>query len=335
VTPRVARVSCLRMRSLLPLLVLAAACAGEAPEEPFVVVTFNTGTTEGLPHESDLSDGYGDAQAALSDAHYGDGLAWTAAIDGTRRFLAEVDPDVLAFQEIFYSGECPSVPDDARAGFVCETWREGDPTVALTLLGGGYQVACHQGKSDKCLAVKRSFGTFEGCDADLCLDHLAGARVPDCGGGSRVGRGVILRADGTRLTVVNVHGSSGVTLEDQGCRVQQFEQVFTALEAGTDAAANGERNVVLGDLNTDPGRLAGGDASADRFNALAAERGFAFHTQVGRDAPGSYADFFDIDHVLSDAFDGECWIAGIDERPEVLDFTYFDHRPVVCALTER
>lgn len=314
-------------------LLLAAGCGGDdGPDFQMVAVTFNAGTTEGLRHDDPPDDGYTSEDAMVSDMWYGDGLAWLPAVEATRDWLAEVQPDVIAFQEIFYAGECPDIPADAYDGFFCETWSEGDPTVAQVILGEGYQVACNLGKPDKCLAVKRSFGTFRGCDADLCLDGLDGARVPDCGSGSRIGRGVIELADGGTITVVNVHGSSGVTVDDIGCRVQQFEQVFVDLDG--EPAANGEVNIVLGDFNTDPGRLADGDDSAARVLDFVGEgHDFHFVTDVGRRAEPTYAGLFDIDHVISDAFEGSCWSAGVTEgHPDVIDAVYFDHKPAVCTL---
>lgn len=43
----------------------------------------------------------------------------------------------------------------------------------------------------------------------------------------------------------------------------------------------------------------------------------------------------DIDHVVSDVFDGTCHYPGVDEGSEpVFEGVYFDHTPVVCALSE-
>ena len=299
-------------------------------DSPIVVVTFNTGTTDGIDHDGPPDDGYGSAEAAISDAYYGDGLAWVPVVEDTERFFAELQPDIVAFQEIFHPGECPTIPSELHAGFVCEGWSPGDPTVAQRVVGMGYQVACHQGKSDKCIAVRRAFGSIRGCDADVCMDFLAGAPVPDCGSGSRVGRALIDRVDGSELTVVSVHGTSGLAAADVACRVAQFEQVFVDLDG--EPAANGEVNVVLGDLNTDPGRYEGVEESATRFMQLAAERGFTFASEVGRSAPRSYAGIVDIDHVLSDGLSGECSIRGITEGEPVSAVRYFDHAPVICAL---
>lgn len=327
--------------SLLALLGPGLACA-EAEPEPlrFVAVTFNTGSPGVGQVEPSENAGYGPEQAAFTDEHYGNGLAWRSFVEDTRRFLTELQPDVIGFQELFHSEDCPRIPEAARVGFVCESWRAGDPTVVQLLLGQGYQVACHLEKPDKCLAVRRAFGRLQGCDQALCLDGLAGARVPDCGGGSRVGRGVIELAEreGERLTVVNVHGSSGILASDAGCRAEQFRQVFEDLGLGDGApAANGERNVVLGDFNTDPYRLQGADPSADylRHHAGRGQR-FLFHTEAGEDATPTYAGLLNIDHVLSDTFEGGCWVAGVTEgRPPVTEHRFFDHSPAVCELRER
>ncbi|MEZ4241729.1 MAG: hypothetical protein R3F59_37390 [Myxococcota bacterium] len=73
-----------------------------APDgDPLVAVTFNTGTTAGLDHDAPPDDGYGDAQAATSDAWYGDGLAWQAAIDDATDWFAALQPDLVAFQEVY------------------------------------------------------------------------------------------------------------------------------------------------------------------------------------------------------------------------------------------
>lgn len=310
----------------------AAAPDGGSPEPLFVAVTFNTGTTESLPHDSLPDDGYTQDDATVSDTWYGDGLAWLPAVEATRAWFAAVDADVAAFQEIFHAPACAEIPPEHHAGFYCETWREGEPTVANAILPMGFQVACHLGKPDKCAAVHRRFGTFRGCDGDLCLDGLDGAPVPDCGRGSRVGRGVIDLVDGGSITLVTIHATSGVTAEDQACRLAQVEQIFVDLDG--EPAANGAVNVILGDFNTDPARLAGGDPSAARLWDLV-EEGDRFHfvSAVGRRVTPTYADLFNIDHVISDRLDGTCWAAGITEgRPPVLDAVYFDHVPIVCPL---
>lgn len=299
------------------------------------VVTFNTGTTDGLPHDDPPDDGYGSAEATLSDTHYGNGLAWSRAIDDTRRFFDALDADLVVFQEIFHPEDCTAIPEEARAGFVCETWAPGDPTVVQRVLGPDYQVACNLEKPDKCAAVHRRVGVFRGCDADLCLDGLAGVRVPGCGGGSRIGRGVVDRVGGGTLTLVNVHGSSGITLDDQACRTAQLRQVFEDFGLGDGPAANdATANLVMGDFNTDPVRLAAIDESARYLTTqVGPEHAFRFLTEAGEGATPTYAGRVNIDHVVSDALTGRCFAAGI--TPGAIgptEMVLFDHRPIVCDL---
>jgi hypothetical protein len=302
-----------------------------------VAVTFNTGTSENMGHDGEPDDGYSSWHASMSDQHYGDGLAWVPAVEAATAFLADVAPDVIALQEIFFSDECADVPEEAWTDFVCADWQAGDPTVAQVVLGEGYQVMCHPGKSDKCAAVRLDFGAFAGCDEEFCLEGLEGGEVDDCGSGSRVGRGLIELVDGGELTLVSVHSSSGMAADDMDCRVKQVEQVFVDLGDG-EPAANGARNLILGDFNTDPGRLTETDPSAARWADFvdvdgSGDQGFHFVTDVGPDAPPTYATLLNIDHVVSDVATGSCWHAGTTEGLEpVIDAIYFDHRPAVCAL---
>lgn len=319
---------------MLPLLLLACAPKDAPDSAPIVVVTFNTGTTEGLPHED--GEAYTAEDAAISDQWYGDGLAWLPAVEAARAWFAAQKPDLVGFQEIFYAGECPEIPSEAHAGFYCELWSEGGPTVAEAILGEDYQIACNPGHPDKCAAVKLSFGSFRGCEGAFCLEGLDGGEVPGCGRGSRVGRGVVDRVDGGELTFVNLHGSSGLSSDDEGCRVAQIDQVFLDLGDG-EPAANGDANLIVGDLNTDPGRWASFDDSAARWGELVGgASGFAWVTEVGPDAPLTYQGVATIDHVVSDAYAGDCWHAGVSEgHPAVFEASYFDHAPARCAVTPR
>ena len=305
-----------------------------APVPTAVFVTFNTGTAKELPHDDPPDDGYGAEEAAITDEHYGNGLSFVPAIEAASAFFAQLQPDVVAFQEVFHPGDCELVPVDARAGFICERYAPSDPTVAQLVLGQGYQVACHQQKPDKCLGVRRQFATIRGCTGDLCLDFLDGAEVEGCGGGSRVGRAVLDLADGKgELTVVNVHGSSGITDADFDCRRAQFELVFVDLGDG-EPAANGERSVVLGDFNTDPARFAGFDWSAQRLNELVGPgKSFQFLTSVGWEVDPTYANAVNLDHVITNGLAGSCVHPGATEGTEpVAPFVYFDHTPAVCTI---
>ena len=304
----------------------SAASTGTADTEAgpveFLAVTFNTG-------------GHANGEDDVADQWYGNGLSWTPAVEQTRAFFDALQPDIVVFQEIFHSPDCVDIPTEFHPGYVCDGWSEGDPTVAQLILGDDYQIACHLGKTDKCAAVKTSFGSFAGCDSDYCLEGLAGGTVDGCGNGSRVGRGVIELVGGGELTVVNFHGTSGILPEDQACRVEQVNQVFLDLDGSGQPGAGGERNLVLGDFNTDPARSVLFDFSAQRWNDfVGADHPFHFITDVGTEALPTYAGIANIDHQVSDTFEGACWHPGITPGYEpVVDFSYFDHVPAVCQLS--
>jgi endonuclease/exonuclease/phosphatase family metal-dependent hydrolase len=312
-----------------------AAESGGIGEGSFVVMTFNTGTTPGLSHDDPPHDGYGSTQAAISDTWYGNALAWRDAVDAVRRFIRKVDPDIVAFQEIFYCEDCANIPADARKGFICETWSAGDASVARNVLGEDYQISCHPGKPNKCVAVHRRFGTFRGYKHDASTNWLEGFPLKGCGSGARVARATIDRANGESLTVISVHGTSGLSSADQRCRIRQIEQIFVDFGDGA-PAANGAQNIVLGDFNSDPGRGTAIDSSAARWNDFVGEgKRFQFISKVGPKAPRAYQRFADIDHVISDVFHGACRYPGVDEgSARVFDGVYFDHVPVVCTISK-
>ena len=283
-------------------MLLLLACAQPDPEStPLRAITWNTG----------LGAATGEV-GETADAWYGNGLAWLPAVELAREVLADAVPDLVAFQEIFDPAECAEIPEEFHTDFVCSTWTEGDPTVAEDLLGPDYSLSCHPGNSDKCIGIRNDLGELKG--------EAEGWPADGCGSGARVAR---LEVEG--LTVVSVHGSSGLDGDSQDCRVLQVEQVFVDLGDGQ-PGASGDTNLVLGDLNTDPGRMTGSDPSAVRWNDFVGE-GLAFHwhTEVGPDAPGSYGGLVDIDHVASDGLSGGCEV--LDEVDEV-----FDHRPILCDL---
>jgi len=304
-----------------------------APALPsLVVVTFNTGTSL-KPPDDEPNKGFHKEQSEICDQWYGNGLSWKPIVEDARLFLESVDPDIIAFQEIFWSGECPDIPGEFHAGFVCEDWSPGDPTVAEIVLGKGWQIMCNPGKSDKCTALNRRIGSFRDCDADFCLEGMTGSKIEGCGNGVRIGRAVIDLAGGGLLTLVSIHGSSGLALDDQECRVKQFDQVFVDLGDG-EPGANGEWNLVMGDLNTDPVLMAEYDPSAKRvLDFVGDDKPFHFITAVGEDSAPTYAGIASIDHVVSDVFQGTCWTAGITEgHPAVTETVSFDHHPIVCNI---
>ncbi len=304
-------------------------------DSPFVVMTFNTGTTLRLRHDEGPDDGYDTSHAQTSDRWYGNGLAWLPAIEAARTAIRAIDPDIVAFQEIFDCRECAKIPQDKRTGYVCEEWSEGGASVARRVLGEEYQIAYHPGKRDKCLAVHQRFGSFKGSRDDGAEVELEGHPIDGCGSGARVARATIRRINGNLLTVISIHGTSGALPKDQECRVRQVERIFTDFGDGK-PGVRGDANIILGDFNTDPGRSSSSDPSATRWNDFVGpEKRFHFVSHVGPLAPRAYRGRSDIDHVVSDTFHGTCRYVGVDKSSAaVWHGVYFDHVPVVCTLAD-
>jgi len=320
--------------------------AGEAlrgdaalPPVTFTVMTFNTGTTAQALHDKDEEagngDGYTSEHAAWISEHYGNNLAWKPAEEALRQFIAKQAPDIIAFQEMFYDPWCANQPDPPdHLDLVCEGY---DPASLLTverLVGPDYRVVSAMGHPDNWIAVRRDFGTIEGCpDQGPWVDGSQGFGIPDCCSGARVSSVDVILADGRRLTVVDVHTNAGMKDEDMACRVLQFEQVFLDRGDGI-PAASGSANVVMGDMNTDFFLFAGADPSVDRWNDFVGP-GKAFHyvSSDSADGPATHATGMRLDHVASDALAGTCFVAGESEGTDpVMESTFFDHRPVVCEV---
>lgn len=327
---------CAALTHLFCALVLAfAPQAANAGAYDFEAITYNVGTNEGLNHDGDPFDGYTQAEAAISDDWYGNGLAWLPAIQAATSFFALHQPEVVAFQEIFYSPDCATIPTAYHVGFECETWQPGDPILVERVLGPNYQIACNLGKPDKCLAVRNDFGHFAGCSGTLCLDGLDGVNIPGCGGGSRIGRGTVQLTSGGTLTLVSVHGTSGIADADRDCRVAQFAQIFEDFDG--EPAANGFVNLIMGDFNVDPARWIGFDPSANLLNLHAPYLGggdFDYVSGVGPSEIPTYLGYFNLDRQISDALSGSCTAPGVGGVPPVLATTYFDHTPILCSVPE-
>ena len=302
------------------------------------VMTFNGGTTDGLPHDRDLDDGYGEAEAAIADALYENSLSFRPAEAALTAFLAQTAPDIVVFQEIFHDPWCEAIEVDPALDFVCAGYTPQRALQIERLLGPAFQVACADGQPDNCLGVRRSVGTIRGCPADApCPGGLAGHGPPSgCSRGARVGRAVVDLADGTPLVVINAHGTSGFTAEDQACRRDQFAQIFVDTGDGQ-PAADGALNLVMGDFNTDPVMLVAVDPSAAALADLSQAAGFEFLSPTDPSGPATYYGVaVRIDHVLSDGLVGPCVIAGGTEGvPPVMEMVYWDHRPVICDVHRR
>jgi len=325
-------------RTALLLGALGAVVAGCAEPEAsgtFLAMTFNAGTTRGLNHDAQ-DDGYTQELADIADALYENSLSWNPAEHALTAFLAEHRPEIVVFQELYFDPWCETIVVDPQLEFVCRDYTRARPLQIQRLLGPDYQVACASGQDDNCAGVLKSFATIRGCPLDdVCLGGLEGMGPPNgCSNGGRVARAVLDLADGRSLTLVNVHGTSGIEPADMDCRAAQFAQIFVDRGDG-EPAASGENNLIMGDLNTDPFIAAGQDPSAAFWNRFVGD-GLRFH-YVSSDAPDgerTYLDLFRIDHIVSDGLRRRhCHVPGATPgEPPVMDAVYWDHRPVLCEV---
>lgn len=316
------------------LLLALGACAGEeggAPR-PFVAITFNAGTTPGLPHDAPPDDGYTGEMAEIADALYENSLAWNPAEEALTRFLAEHAPDVVAFQEIFHDPWCEDIEVDPSLDFVCRDASPERPLQVQRLVGEGFQVACVPDQDDTCLAVRRSFASFVDCEDDIC--PLVGFPPPNgCTSRPRLGSAEVQTADGASLVLTVFHGSSGLIGDTPDCRAEQVEQIFVDRGDGQPAAW-GEANLAMGDLNTDPFLFAEVDPSAARWNEHVGDgKPFHYVSSSDPDGPETYVTHVRIDQVVSDALAGSCVVAGVSEGTAApIEAVYWDHHPVICEV---
>ncbi len=315
----------------------SVAAAGEAANSrvgPITVITFNTGTTHWLPHNRDRADGYTSREANISRKYYQNGLSWSPAIRAVSRYLAAAKPDIIALQEIFHSDECESIPETQRRGFVCDGWKKGDPTVARTILGEDYTIACIPGRADKCLSVRVGFGAIRGCQpGSFCIDGLAGTPVANCGGAARHGLATIEHIGGGSIVAVAYHATSGLQRKDSRCRIRQVDQIRADLEKLDSTSQLG--TIVLGDFNIDPVRNVDSDESAAHLANWVETSAFEFYSEIDENVEDTYPYRGKIDHVLGKGFDGDCRSPGSGDIAPVFDRLYFDHQPIECRLIPR
>ncbi len=328
---------------VFPALLVLCGCPTEDPpdgDDPlealtFRALTFNAGTTTHLPH-GDAEDGYTDEDAAIAADQYSNNLSWNPAEAGLAAFLADEQPEVAIFQELFFDPWCEEIEVDPDLDFVCQEYAADGPLQIERLLGDDYQVACAVGHPDNCVGVLRSFATLRGCPAEgACLEGLEGLAPPDgCTSGARVGGVVLDLPDGRAFTVVDIHASAGLSEDDMACRVAQFFQLFEDRGDG-EPVASGEINLVAGDINTDPFALAAADPSAEYWTGFVGEGlPFGYLSSSGDEGPATHVTGLRIDQVISDGLSGECEVVGTGGAPgPLLDAVYWDHTPVLCQVT--
>lgn len=306
----------------------------------FKVATFNVGTSSQTLHDKDEEqgdgDGYTSTQAAYINDYLGNSLAWFPAEAALKAWLDKERPEIVAFQEMMWDPWCedaPAPPPDI--GLVCQGYTADRPWTAERLLGEDYQLAYAVGQEDLFVGVRRDFGRLDGCPETGRCTALTGQGVfGECNKSPRVTAITVTVKDGRQLVLVNAHTTAGMNEHDQMCRAKQIDQIFLDDGSGQ-PLANGEVNLVLGDMNTDPFLFAGADASADQLNKyIGPGKAFAYLSSASAEGPPTHVTTMRLDHVASDALTGSCVVPGESEGTQLIMTTsFFDHRPVLCAVS--
>lgn len=253
-------------------------------------------------------------------------LCLTSVEAKVRDSIRALDPDLVALQEVSTAAQCEKRKESRRRKVCYSENLPADQEQARRLLGPDYTIAMAQGRYEA-IAVKVSAGSIEGCELGATCWTTDLPDLPEgCDPGFSVSAvEAVIR--GVRVRVVNAHPDS-IRLE---CRVKELEQAF--------ALANGQRNLMLGDWNTDPYRGKGEDVTLWKREVEA--RPFRIHSGIAERDPPYYTDLVpwpwpdkSLDHVISDFAQGTCLTLGENPGTQRLDdHGDLDHRGLFCKLT--
>ncbi len=352
-----------RLEELSALLVLGlgaatTACSGVddagddagAGLEPFRLLSYNIGNPD------DAEPNY---PLRLSYQDYEDSIGQT---------IRDLEPDIVLLQEVLPPQTCNAF-EETDAARTCYD-ADNQPTAAERVLGDDYSIACDARLHIECVGVRTGFGSIEGLE--LGGFSLSGAETPAlplescnyaagecndefCDAESTVSA-VTVEAAGETIRVVHLHPNAagftdGRVYTGAPCRALQIEQAFEGLDGSDEAALVGSGNaIVAGDFNLDPTRFVTDDELAvwDRnigpglrfshLNPVDPETGDLYPTRRGLPVA--------IDHVVADAFTGDCEVFSEAGGSATLDADFkfdalpggeefpgrIDHFAVFCTL---
>ena len=257
--------------------------------------------------------------------------------------IAELDPDVIALQEVLPDTVCDAIDaagGEQNAARSCHAdARAAEASQLRRLLPrDAWDVACDDRNGFECVAARVGRATLAGpyqtapsvADVDSCDDGFSVGRI-DVVVGERLVR------------IVNGHPQS----TKDTCRKAQVGQIFDtlAVDDDTDDGDNVDAIIVSGDMNLDPFSLGldEDDASVPVWSAHVGEEGDGLPF-VYASGPAEHAPAFPttntfipltLDHVAVHGASGGCVTLGGAEGSARLDGDAgsMDHRALDCALT--
>jgi len=257
--------------------------------------------------------------------------------------IAELDPDIVALQEVFDVAWCGQMPRELDKRKVCYRFDEREVKhQARRLLGPDYTIVCDARSHFECIGVKTSFASVIGCPrGDICresgsLTHGA----PDNCDTKPVVFGIDLEIDENIVRVVNGHPAAS----GEKCRAEQIRRLFEGYGNVPPLALHNKPSIIMGDMNMDPFRELQDSPDVKIWNKnVGKNKAFYYHSgpAENKDEPFKTAAGKTIDHVISNFAKGACLTLGEAEGTARLDRVESriivpesnDHRALFCNLS--
>ncbi len=247
--------------------------------------------------------------------------------------LQQVQPDMIALQEVFASYQCQDIQDPAD-WHVCSIAQ--DPPQARRLLGDEYSIVCEPNSQFECIAVHRDAGEIVGCPVGgYCDNARTPVPLPGCDAGFSISAVTVRLVNGAVFDVVNIHPASF----SESCRADLLQRALLGDETSPSIIQE-EKVLIMGDFNMDPWR--GQDRSTEVWTNFF-EQGWAgmplaYHSGIAEKDPPYYTLHFfvkrTLDLVVSNFAEGVCQVWGETPGTARLDGGVGnDHRALYGILT--
>lgn len=241
-------------------------------------------------------------------------LEWEKPI---RESIEQLQPDIVALQEVFDMKWCETIPEEKNRRKVCyefETRKEKHQ--ARRLLGRDYTIVCDGRSHFECIGVKKSLGFVVGCPhGEICrgrggLTH----GVPDGCDAKPVAFGIDVEIRGQMIRIVNGHPAAG----SEACRTETVLRMFQGYDEIPPLALKDVPTIIMGDMNIDPFRDSDDSPDISAWKKFVGE-GQSFYYLSGpaeNDPPYPTAAGRTIDHVVTNFAVGSCVTLG--EAPDTV-----------------
>ena len=287
------------------------------------VLTANVGNLDGVWKKSTMCPSY--YQGAQCEPKTEQVIA---------KALAAYRPDIVVLNEVFDADLCHG-KNEKDPRWICNDHKNRSPYQQVRrYLGPDYTIVCDGIAHYDCIGVRTSRFTVKECAAGkVCMGESQTPVHPAaCKGiGSITSVSAAhLTIGGKGITVINGHPLNAVDFTGDACREAQYKQLFEVL-------ADGQRTLIMGDMNGDPIRFPTIFDSFKYWNTrVGVGMRFRYHSGPAESTPppATFQSFFTLDYVLSDFLVGTCRTLGAVLDSHKLDYPVarMDHLAIVCDL---